>query len=118
MYTGCGGLPALPVCTQPGVAVKITVTNGKAKISPPLKLHIEQRLALAFGRFADRIRHVTVKFTKGKKVKDSPVTLCGIEVSLHKKLRVEAANADPFAAADLAVDHAVRAIARVLENEL
>lgn len=98
--------------------MKITVTNGKAKLSPPLKLHIEQRLALAFGRFADRIRLVNVKFATGKKVTESPLTFCRIEVSLHKKLRVEAANADPYAAADLAIEHAVRAIARVLENEL
>ncbi len=98
--------------------MKIRINKSQIDLTPKLKQHIETRVALAFGRFADCIRLVQVKFTKGKVHGSAPESCCQIEVSLNRKVSVEAADTDEFAAVDRALGQATRRISRVLEEEV
>jgi ribosomal subunit interface protein len=101
----------------PGASVQIQITNGHIKLTRLLRTHIEQRIGLALGRFAERIGTVNVKFAPGVLNGGAPEKLCRIEIGLRRKLSVEAAHADVFAAVDQAIDHATRSVSRVLDQE-
>jgi ribosomal subunit interface protein len=100
-----------------GAIVQILITNRHVKLTRLLREHIETRVGLALGRFADRITVVSVKFAKGNSNGKTPENRCHIEVSLRKKIRVEAAHSDVLAAVDRALDYATRSVARALNHE-
>ncbi|CAG1772400.1 hypothetical protein BAC2_02414 [uncultured bacterium] len=97
--------------------MRIEIAKQKFKITPKLKKHIELRLRLALGRFAARIGVVAVKCGTGDLFGSVQEKRCHIELTLHKQVSVEAADANVFTAVDRAVDHAVRSVARVLDQE-
>ncbi len=84
-----------------------------AKIPEALRSHVEGRLGLAFGRFAERIERVTVRISA---LGDD--RRCRIDVGLRgRMIRVDVLNVDPFAAADDAISRAGSSISRAIERE-
>ena len=75
-------------------------------------------MALALGRFGERIDKVSVRFTDTDAGRGPSQTHCRIQVELRpRSVTVEDADADPFAAADGAIDRLSRSVARALEWE-
>lgn len=97
--------------------MKIEIVNRHVKITRKLKQHIEQRVGLALGRFADRISAVSVKFEAGSVNGSANEKRCLVEIAMRKKVSVEAAHSDVFAAVDHALDNATRSVARALERD-
>lgn len=102
--------------------MKIRLTARNVALPERLRAHVRVRLALALGRFGERIEKVSVRFTdtgadtngdNGPSQKH-----CRIEVGLHPQaVSVEDADTDPFAAADGATDRLSRSVARALDRE-
>jgi ribosome-associated translation inhibitor RaiA len=98
--------------------MQIKITNGHIPLTDELKSHIEQRLGLALGRFAPRIRVATVGFSVVAIDGADPQVRCRIELQLKKKFSVAAIHADVFTAVVTASENAARRIARILEQEI
>lgn len=96
--------------------MQIRISCRHMTLAIKARKQIEARVALAFGRYADRVRHVLVTFPKAPDGAEGR-SRCRIDVSLHKKIRVEAADKDVMAAMDLALDHAARSIDKILKSE-
>ncbi|MBZ0135483.1 MAG: HPF/RaiA family ribosome-associated protein [Planctomycetes bacterium] len=97
--------------------MKITITHRRLTLTDEVKERIEQRVGVALGRFGDRIKQVSVKFTNGEINGNAPEHKCVIEIELNKKLKVEAADRDVLSAMDLALEHATRKIDHTLAKE-
>ena len=83
-----------------------------------LRTHVRRRLALALGRFGERIDKVSVRFTGTDAGRGTSQKHCRIEVTLHPRpVSVEDADVDPYAAADGATDRVSRSVARALDRE-
>ena len=100
--------------------MKIRLTARNVALSERLRAHVRVRLALALGRFGERIEKVSVRFTDTDADADGAhgpsQKHCRIEVGLHPRaVSVEDADADPFAAADGATDRLSRSVARALD---
>jgi ribosomal subunit interface protein len=102
--------------------MKIRLTARNVALPERLRIHVRVRLALALGRFGERIEKVSVRFTDSDPDADGghgpSQKHCRIEVGLHPRpVTVEDADADPFAAADGATDRLSRSVARALDRE-
>jgi len=98
--------------------MKIRLTARKVALTDRLRVHVKRRLALALGRFGERIDRVSVRFTGTDADRGPSQTQCRIEVELHpRSVSVEDVDADLFAAADGATDRLSRSVARALERE-
>lgn len=97
--------------------MQILISNGSIKLTRLLKEHIEKRVGLALGRFADRIRKVSVKFLPGVSNGKLAEKLCRIDIAMRKKVSVESSHSDPFAAVNRALDHAISRVSKVLDHE-
>ncbi len=87
-------------------------------LSDRLRVHVRRRLALALGRFGERIDKVSVRFTGSDVGRGPSQKHCRIEVALRPRpVSVEDVDVDPFAAADGATDRLSRSVARALERE-
>jgi ribosomal subunit interface protein len=93
------------------VTIRIRVRNVEA--TGALRTHVEHRLRLALGRFAERIARVTVRFSAAEAGKR-----CQIDLVLRPRtLTVEDTDSEAFAALDHAVDRLSRTVVRSLERE-
>ena len=84
-----------------------------ATVSKTLRIHVQGRLGLALGRFADRIERVTVRITKlgGER-------RCRIDVIMRgRMIRVEGLDVDAVAAAEHAISRAGSSVVRAIEAE-
>jgi ribosomal subunit interface protein len=94
--------------------MKIQFPDRQAKISKELRAHVEGRLALALGKFGERIERVTVRFSQlaGEKC-------CQLELAIRARLiKAEGSHGnDAYAASDHAISRASSAVDRVLERE-
>src|SRR3982751_2969006 len=83
-----------------------------------LKGHIERRLRFALGRFAARIRRLTVRLTDVNGPRGGLDKRCRIAVALVPRgtVTVEGAGDDPFALVAGAAKRAGRAVRRELER--
>lgn len=102
--------------------MKIRLTARNVALSERLRVHVRGRLALALGRFGERIEKVSVRFTDTVADADGrhgpSQKHCRIEVGLHPRaVSVEDEDADPFTAADGATDRLSRSVARALDRE-
>jgi ribosomal subunit interface protein len=98
--------------------MKIRLTASNVALTDRLRVHVRRRVALALGRFGERIDKVSVRFTGTEGGRGPSQKLCRIEVELRPRpVSVEDADADPFAAADGATDRLSRSVARALERE-
>jgi ribosomal subunit interface protein len=102
--------------------MKIRLTARNVALPERLRVHVRRRLALALGRFGERIEKVSVRFTDtgtdALAVPGPSQKHCRIEVGLRPRaVSVEDADADPFAAADSATDRLSRSVARALDRE-
>lgn len=102
--------------------MRIRLTARNVALPERLRVHVRRRLALALGRFGERIEGVSVRFTdSGSDAAGRPEPSpkhCRIEVDLQPwAVSVEDADADPFAAADGATDRLSRLVARALDRE-
>jgi ribosomal subunit interface protein len=98
--------------------MKIRLTARNVALPERLRAHVKGRLALALGRFGERIERVDVRFTDGDAGSGSFQKHCRMEVGLRPRpVSVEDADADPFAAADGATDRLSRSVARALARE-
>jgi putative sigma-54 modulation protein len=97
----------------------IRLTARNVALTDRLRVHVRRRLALALGRFGERIDKVSVRFMGITEAGRAPSqTRCRIEVELHPRcVSVEDVDADLFAAADGATDRLSRSVARALERE-
>ncbi|HTB60985.1 MAG TPA: HPF/RaiA family ribosome-associated protein [Polyangia bacterium] len=98
--------------------MKIRLTARNVALTDRLRVHVRRRVALALGRFGERIDKVSVRFTGTEAGRGPSQKHCQIEVELRPRpVSVEDADADPFAAADGATDRLSRSVARALERE-
>ena len=83
-----------------------------------LKDHIERRLRFALGRFAARIRRLTVRLTDVNGPRGGLDKRCRIAVALVPRgtVMVEGVGGDPFALVAGAAKRAGRAVRRELER--
>ena len=96
----------------------IRLTARNVALTDRLRVHVRRRLALALGRFGERIDKVSVRFMGIDAGQAPPQTRCRIAVALHPRcVSVEDVDADLFAAADGATDRLSRSVARALERE-
>jgi ribosomal subunit interface protein len=98
--------------------VKVEIRQRDIEVTEVLRTHVERRLGLALGRFADRIGRVTVRFSGAADHMGEQATRCQIDVSLRpQNVRAGDTDADLFAAVDNASDRVSRSVARILELE-
>lgn len=82
-------------------------------MTPALRDHLERRVGLALGRFADRIAGVTIRVSQTE-----TRVLCRVEVALRPRLvLVEDDALDPTEAAAHAIGKAGARVARAIERE-
>ena len=83
-----------------------------------LKDHIERRLRFALGRFAARIRQLTVRLTDDNGLRGGVDTRCRIAVDLvpRGEVMVEVTGDEPFALTADAAKRTGRAVRRELER--
>ena len=93
--------------------MKVQIRQDDVSLTRALRAHVERRVGLALGRFADRIGSVLVRLSDsaGKR-------RCQIDVGLRRNLRGEDIDADAFAAVNHASDRVSSSVARALEREL
>jgi putative sigma-54 modulation protein len=92
--------------------MKIQIRTKGFTLGKALRAHVERRVGLALGRFADRIGVVVVRLSDGGDKR------CEIEAAFRpKKVLVEDSNTSLVAAVDHATSRASRSIARALERE-
>jgi putative sigma-54 modulation protein len=97
---------------------KIEIQQRDIEITDVLRTHVQHRLGLALGRFADRIGRVIVRFSYVDRHPNDADKRCQIEVSLRpQRVDVEDTDADLFAAVNHATDRASRSVARALERD-
>jgi len=97
--------------------MKIRLSARDVALTERLRIHVRRRLALALGRFGQRIDKVGVRFT-GIAAGSGPAQVhCRIEVGLPRPVSVEDTHTDPFAAADGATERLSRSVARALARE-
>lgn len=98
--------------------MKVEIRERGVEVTEVLRAHVERRLGLALGRFADRIGRVTVRFSGANGRTGEQATRCRIDVSLRpRNVRAGDTDADLFAAVDNASDRLSRSVARILELE-
>jgi ribosomal subunit interface protein len=98
--------------------MKIQILKCDVDITDVLRVHVERRLGLALGRFADRIGRVLVRFSYADGDANGGHKRCQIEVGLRPRpLDVEDTDVDLFAAVNHATDRASRSVARALEGQ-
>ena len=97
--------------------MKVTITTRNNKLPEKLRKNVELRVGLALGRFAERIRTVSVILSPLTPATGPPEKLCRIEVTLRKSITVESAQADTIAAVDHALAHAARRISVTLDSD-
>ena len=97
---------------------RIEIQQRDIEISDVLRTHVQDRLGLALGRFADRIGRVIVRFSQADRHPSGTDKRCQIEVGLRpRSVDVEDTDVDLFAAVNHAADRASRSVARALERE-
>jgi ribosomal subunit interface protein len=97
--------------------MKIQIPKCDVDVSDVLRVHVERRLGLALGRFADRIGSVIVRFSHADGDASGTHMCCRIQVGLRpQRLDVEDTDVDLFAAVNHATDRASRSVARALEQ--
>lgn len=78
-----------------------------------LRAHVERRLGLALGRFADRIGPVTVRFSR----RDGQIH-CEVDVELRPRVvRVGDEDLDPARAAEYAIWRVDGPLGRAIERQ-
>ena len=102
--------------------MKIRLTARNVALTDRLRVHVRRRLALALGRFGERIDKVSVRFTgtgtDALALPGRPRSTAGSRwPCVLGAVSVEDADADPFAAADGATDRLSRSVARALDRE-
>ena len=97
--------------------MKIRILKCDVDVTDVLRVHVERRLGLALGRFADRIGPVLVHFSNVDGDASGGHKRCRIEVGLRPRgLDVEDTDIDLFAAVNHATDRAARSVARAVEG--
>ena len=93
-------------------------SRNVVKVTEALRTHVERRLGLMLGRFAERIGPVIVRFSDANDHRNGSATRCQIDVSLRPSgsVRVEDTDADPFAVVDHATDRVSRSVALAFEE--
>jgi ribosomal subunit interface protein len=97
--------------------MKIQITNGHIPLTKLLKEHIELRVGLTIGRFAERIRLIKVMFLEPTLIGAATGVRCRIEVHMRRRIRVEAVHTDVFAAVDDATANATRRLTSLINRE-
>jgi ribosomal subunit interface protein len=96
--------------------MKIQIRSRDIEVSEILRTHVERRLGLALGRFAERIGRVTVRLSDAGQLQSA--TRCHIEVGLRPSGSVwaEDTNADLIAGVDNATDRVSRSVGLTLQR--
>jgi ribosomal subunit interface protein len=99
--------------------MKIQISKHNVEVSDTLRAHVQRRLAFAFGRFANRISRIMVRFSDINGDRGGIDKRCQIDVALRpvRAVRVEDTDADIFAAVDHAAARASRVLARTIQRE-
>jgi ribosome-associated translation inhibitor RaiA len=95
------------------MAMKLRIRAPEGMMTGALRAHVERRLGLALGRFADRIGTVAVRFS----MKDGH-TSCQIDVALCPRVvRVEDEATDPSQAAEHAIGRVGGPVERAIQRQ-
>jgi ribosomal subunit interface protein len=98
--------------------MQIRISDRDVEMTEALRVHVERRLGIALGRFADRIGRVMVRLSSAGIDADGPVKRCQIDVGLRPlNVRAGDTDADLFAAVNHASARISRSVARALELE-
>jgi ribosome-associated translation inhibitor RaiA len=98
--------------------VKIHIRAQRLKLTHAQRLHAEQQLGLALGRFGDRIGRVVGRLWEDTDHGASLGKRCRIEVTIHpRKVCVEEADIDLLIAINRAAHRVSRSVAHALERE-
>jgi ribosomal subunit interface protein len=93
--------------------MKLRIRGPDEIVTEALRAHIERRLGLALGRFADRIGTVAVRFSESE-----GEVACEIDVALRPRVvRVEDEDVDPLRAVDHAIARVDGPVGRAIERE-
>lgn len=99
--------------------MKIQIRERDVEVTEILRAHVERRLGLALGRFAERIARVMVRFSGASDQLGGSIVRCQIHVGLRPlSVRAVDTDADLFAAVNHATDRVSRSVARALELEV
>jgi ribosomal subunit interface protein len=97
--------------------MKVQILDDGVEVAEALRTHVRRRLGLSLGRFADEIDRVIVHFSISES-KRFGERHCKVEVKLRpESLTVQDTANDLLAAADHAVDKAVRLVARTFQDD-
>ena len=98
--------------------IKVRIPQSDVDVTDVLRVHVERRLGLALGRFADRIGRVIVRFSHADVDVGGAYTRCQIEVDLRpRRVEVEDTDVDLFTAVNHATERATRSVARAVDWE-
>jgi ribosomal subunit interface protein len=93
--------------------VKVQIRERDLKLTDAMRTHVERRLGLALGRFAERIGPVTVHFSENESGKH-----CQIDVGLRpRKVRAHDTGVDLLVVFNYASDRVSSSVARALDRE-
>lgn len=98
--------------------MRIHIRSSGIEVTSVLRAHVEHRLGLALGRFAERIRRVTVRFSNTEEPQSGSAARCHIDVGLRPSGSVWAEDTSDnlTAGVDHATDRIARAVALALER--
>jgi len=98
--------------------IKVRISQSDVDVTDVLRVHVERRLGLALGRFADRIGRVIVRFSPADTDASGAYKRCQIEVDLRpRRVEVEDTDVDLFTAVNHATERATRSVARAVDWE-
>jgi putative sigma-54 modulation protein len=96
--------------------MKTYVRSKLAEVGAAVRAHVAHRIQFGLGKFCPHIVHVTVQIIDLNGPRGGEDKVCRIEIRLLPtgSIFVEDADADIYAAVDLAVGRAARAVSRAI----
>lgn len=103
----------------PRQVMKIDIRSNNVKVTEALRTHVERRLGLALGRFAERIRCAIVRFSDAGERPSGPTVRCHIDVVLRPSGSVWAEDMDDdlIASVNNATDRVSRSVGLAFERD-
>lgn len=99
--------------------MKLRLSSHGIDLTPEMGRHVHRRVHFALGRFAARIRNISVRLTDVNGPRGGIDTCCDIRVDagFHHPVLIRDRQVNAYAAIDSATDRAARALERVLSAQ-
>lgn len=102
--------------TQAARATRIEIHTEQLEMTPHLRKSVETAIFAAIGRFAHRVRGITVRLSSDTGDYEPVISVCSVVVRLHPAGEIRARGTD--FRWDLAIARACQDMGRSLEREL